>query len=175
MSKAADTLKLFTKDGWLRLEEDDKIYRASKLISKLVGIYGLSSLPNMSLEFPPDYDLLTTMGLYDADKNTIYINPRLFLVPSYKVNGKWVPTSHLIAKTIAHELRHAYQHQRARKLQRQIDYLYAYNLGYYGYGDNYIKVKKDANGKQLNYNEYQDQLVEAEAFGIETLLDPYLK
>lgn len=54
------------------------------------------------------------------------------------------------ADTIAHELWHAYQHERAMNPQSAKDYQYQYGF------ENYIRPDDD-------FTAYQDQLVEAEA------------
>ena len=61
-----------------------------------------------------------------------------------------------ILDTVAHEVRHAYQFQRAQNPKEEIDYLYAYNF------ENYI-TPYVTDGGYVNFTDYQDQLIEAEA------------
>lgn len=83
-------------------------------------------------------------GCYDPDSNTIYINQSSFDDPQE------------IVDTVAHEMRHAYQYERAQKLETYEDYLYAYNFV------NYISPYMSEDG-YVNFIDYQDQFVEAEA------------
>ena len=59
--------------------------------------------------------------------------------------------------TIAHELRHAFQHQKAMAPESALDMLYRVNF------DNYISPLPLGDGKFLFFADYQDQLVEVEA------------
>ena len=59
--------------------------------------------------------------------------------------------------TISHELRHAYQDQRAMNPETEMDYKYLANL------NNYVSPLFTETGECMLYIDYQDQLVEAEA------------
>lgn len=62
-----------------------------------------------------------------------------------------------LINTVAHELRHAYQEQRALNPETEMDYKYLTNLR------NYISPIFTENGDYILFTDYQDQLVEAEA------------
>lgn len=59
-------------------------------------------------------------------------------------------------KEVAHEARHVYQYQRACIGETRDDVLYAINFL------NYIEPVQ-VDGKYVNFNDYQNQLLEAEA------------
>lgn len=83
-------------------------------------------------------------GAFDPDRNVICINQNNFDDPEEIIN------------TIAHETRHAYQFQKAENPENYMDLLYAYNFA------NYISPYMDEDG-YVNFIDYQDQLIEAEA------------
>lgn len=84
-------------------------------------------------------------GAYKQWDNSIEINSRYFNNPKELVD------------TIAHEMRHAYQYQRAQLQETQVDLMYKCNF------ENYISPQKLADGKYLFFTDYQDQFIEAEA------------
>ena len=77
-------------------------------------------------------------GGYLADRNMLEVNEHMLY------------ENEEAADTIAHELWHAYQHERAKNPTSTKDYLYQYGF------DNYVRPEDD-------FSAYQDQLVEAEA------------
>ncbi len=77
-------------------------------------------------------------GGYSAATNTLEVNEHMLY------------ENEEAADTIAHELWHAYQHERAENPTSTKDYLYKYGF------DNYVRPEDD-------FSAYQDQLVEAEA------------
>lgn len=83
-------------------------------------------------------------GCYDPFDNSIWINRNNFDDPQE------------IVDTVAHEMRHAFQFERADKLETYEDFLYAYNFA------NYIVPEETEDGF-VNFLDYQDQLIEAEA------------
>ena len=180
MSQLESTLDLFAYSAWIGKSQSVKESRMRQLASKIAGMYGVAVVPQIKKGIPVSrlakgVDPANVMGLYAEDVKTIYLNPILYDDDVYEFSSptekEVLPSCHKAARTIAHEMRHAYQHQRARNPHGKTDYLYAYNLGYYNYGHNYIDPKSGG----LNYNEYQDQLVEAEAFGVEKQLQQNLK
>ncbi|MCR5461220.1 MAG: InlB B-repeat-containing protein [Acetatifactor sp.] len=172
-SKIASKLEMFRVKSWIGQPEDVRIEKVKDLAARIARLYGLSRVPNIVKGLPENCNPKHTLGVYKNGENTVYINPGLYN-DVFRLGRNYVAAGPMIAKTVAHELRHAYQYQRARNPQCRMDFLYGYNLGIYGYGG-YVKCKEDANGDVINYSEYQDQLVEAEAFGIETLVDFFLK
>ncbi|MCR5461218.1 MAG: InlB B-repeat-containing protein [Acetatifactor sp.] len=179
MSRISSTLDLFSERKWVGQSTYTKIKRVTMLTTALANLYGISNLPKVAKGLPADA-LEGDIGYYKAETNTIYLHPILYvddwLVIDRGTEIEEMPACHLLARTIAHELRHAYQFERACNPRSRIDYLFAYNYGFYGYGiNNYIDPITDVNGNPLNIIEYQDQIIEAEAFGVEKLLIPHLK
>ncbi|MCM1136095.1 MAG: hypothetical protein NC400_11025 [Clostridium sp.] len=73
-----------------------------------------------------------------------------------KINFNWLNDGKEMLNTIAHEVRHAYQNERAEKLETEMDKMYRFNL------DNYVRAEI-VDGKYVNFDAYEGQLVEAEA------------
>ena len=83
-------------------------------------------------------------GAYNNQTNTLELNRNILDKPKEVIN------------TIAHETRHAYQYQRACTGETREDVLYAINFL------NYVEPIQ-FEGNYVNFNEYQNQLIEAEA------------
>ena len=130
----------FSRTCWDELLEDEKIKRIDRLASTIADILGVEEKPQ--IEFYNSR--ICDCGAYDPDTNTIAINKANFINPAE------------IVDTIAHEMRHAYQFQRAKNPENYIDLLYAYNF------TNYINPYIDKDD-YVNFTDYQDQLIEAEA------------
>lgn len=105
-----------------------------------------------------------------SDKLDIKNPPKLLLFEDeWTHHGEFVPDRNLVringnilnepmevVETIAHEMRHAYQFQRAHIDETREDALYAYNF------EHYINPKQ-VEDKYINFIDYQNQLVDAEA------------
>lgn len=134
-------LNYFAEPTWEGLDIEDKKSVITGYIGNLTIGLDISKTPNVDIRpLPKNY-----CGAYNDKNNTIIINSALLDNPKE------------LAGTISHEMRHAYQHERAGKCETLQDALYKLNI------ENYIYPVKDEYGNWCNYNEYEDQLVEAEA------------
>ena len=132
----------FRPERWQELDLNQQKEAMTELAEYVQEVTGLENPP--TIEFynnPVDGDY----GGYMASTNTLSINEHMLY------------DSNEAADTVAHELWHAYQHERAMNPQSAKDYQYQYNF------DHYISPKRDMFGRFVNFTEYQDQLVEAEA------------
>ena len=82
-------------------------------------------------------------GAFNFQTNTLELNRNILSNPQEVVD------------TVAHEVRHGYQYQRACIGETRVDVLYAINFL------NYVNPVQ-IDGKYVNFNEYQNQLIEAE-------------
>jgi Zn-dependent peptidase ImmA (M78 family) len=98
-------------------------------------VLGLENPPNIEYYNEPEQG---NYGGYNPATNTLSINEYMLY------------DSNEAADTVAHELWHAYQHERAANPQTPKDFQYQFGF------DNYIRPGDDFDG-------YQSQLVEAEA------------
>lgn len=135
-----EVISKFCTENWEKLDVDAKKSLVNKFADLLGSQLDIQNRPAIVYYNSDPCDC----GCYDPDSNTIYINQRNFDDPNE------------IVDTVAHEMRHAYQYERALKLETYEDYLYAYNFV------NYISPYMSENG-YVNFVDYQDQLVEAEA------------
>ena len=130
-----DCLDDFKSDRWESLSLDEK-KRAMKDLSDYVkDVVGLENPPAIDYYYNPvegDY------GGYCDSNNMVIINEFMLYNNREAVD------------TVAHELWHAYQHQRARNPRTVKDFQYQFGF------DNYIRYEDDPIG-------YNDQMVEAEA------------
>ena len=129
------SLENFQNATWENLSTDEQKAAMSDLADYVKDIVGFENPPDIVYYNNPvegDY------GGYSPDTNTLSVNEYML----YDNNEA--------ADTIAHELWHAYQHERAMNPQSAKDYQYQYGF------DNYIRPEDD-------FTAYQDQLVEAEA------------
>ncbi len=137
-----NSLSSFEPEHWEEMDLDQQKEAMEGLAEYVQEITGLENPPKIEYYYNTvegDY------GGYSVDTNTLSIN-------EYMLHD-----SNEAADTVAHELWHAYQHERALNPQSAKDYQYQYNF------DHYIEPKQDLFGNYVNMNEYQDQLVEAEA------------
>lgn len=133
-------LNEFQSEHWKELSNKEKTDAIEELSEEISKILNLSNAPNIEY-----YEgNVSDCGCYDAHDNSIWINRNNFDDPQE------------IVDTIAHEIRHAYQLERAMKLETYEDFLYAYNYA------NYISPLLTEDG-YVNFTDYQDQLIEAEA------------
>lgn len=130
----------FEQSTWENLSEFERTAAIDNLKDILSDKLSLSEKPN--IEYFEDEK--NNCGCYVSGEHKILINKNTFENPSEVVN------------TVAHEMRHAYQYERANIGETYTDILYRYNFL------NYIYPKK-VNGKYVNFTDYQNQLIEAEA------------
>lgn len=129
------SLENFQSGTWENLSVDEQKAAMSDLADYVKDVIGFDNPPQIVYyNNPVDGDY----GGYSPSTNTLEVNEHML----YDNNEA--------ADTIAHELWHAYQHERAMNPQSAKDYQYQYGF------DNYIRPDDD-------FTAYQDQLVEAEA------------
>lgn len=133
--KLEESLENFKESEWKGMTLEEQKTSMEELADYVAGIIGLNHQPPIEYyysEVNGDY------GGYDHETNTL------------KINEYMLHDSKEAADTIAHELWHTYQYERADNPQSARDYQYQYNF------ENYIPPEL---GQEL----YENQLVEAEA------------
>lgn len=129
------SLENFDSSTWEGLSLDEQKAAMTDLADYVKDVIGFDNPPAIVYyNNPVDGDY----GGYSPGSNTLEVNEYMLY------------NNEEAADTVAHELWHAYQHQRANNPQSAKDYQYQYGF------DNYIRPEDDFAG-------YQDQLVEAEA------------
>ena len=129
------SLDSFQSDTWENLSIDEQKDAMNGLAEYVEEVIGFENPPEIVYyNNPVDGDY----GGYSAATNTLEVNEHMLY------------ENEEAADTIAHELWHAYQHERAENPTSTKDYLYQYGF------DNYVRPEDD-------FSAYQDQLVEAEA------------
>ena len=139
-----DIIELLQKikgSEWAYLDDAEKADTIEALSDKISELLGLRERPDISY--------------YDADKNDCGVYNQA--THSVELNRSLLNDPDELIDTIAHELRHAYQHQKAMIPESELDLLYRVNF------DNYISPLPLGDGKFLFFTDYQDQLVEVEA------------
>lgn len=136
-----NSLDYFNDINWEELSDAEKEAAVSQFAECLADKLEISETPEIS------FCRLSAghYGSYYPIINVIEINEELLDDPEELVD------------TIAHEMRHAYQHERSKKGETHMDALYQYNL------EHYVSVQRDKWGNAIYVNEYQNQLVEVEA------------
>lgn len=135
-----EVLSKFDKEHWDKLDYLDKTDVIYEFADLLYNKLEISSKPIIVFI----EDDMSNCGSFNVRTKVLKINDNYFNDPKE------------IIDTVAHELRHAYQHERAEKGETRNDMRYQLNF------ENYISPVF-YEGYCLNFNEYQDQLVEAEA------------
>lgn len=127
------SLSQFQEPSWNCLDMDEK----KECVQQFATLIG----ETLDLEHPPEIKYYTASqdecGEFDSKHNVVRINENNFDSPKE------------IVDTVAHEMRHAYQFQRSKKIENYQDFLYAYNF------EHYIPP--------TFFLDYQDQLIESEA------------
>lgn len=136
-----ELLNEFDDYKWEVLSQDEKIELVDQLVAKIAEKLGLEDIPEV-IYYDDDQ---SNCGYYYSGMNLLGINACELDNPKELVN------------TVAHELRHAYQEQRALNPETEMDYKYLANLS------NYISPLFTETGECILFADYQDQLVEAEA------------
>lgn len=134
-------LDRFGTAQWERLTDSEKVEAIKELAAVIGKKLGIEENPEIQFYNGRD----GSYGAYIPGENKIEINRNTMDDPKE------------IVDTVAHEMRHAYQHQRAGLQETWQDMLYKINF------ENYISPIPLADGKYLFFTDYQDQLVEAEA------------
>lgn len=125
----------FQSDKWDNLSIDEQKDAMSRLAEYVKDVIGFKNPPEIEYYNESDSG---DYGGYDPNANKL------------KVNEYMLYENEEAADTIAHELWHAYQYERAKNPSSTKDYLYQYGF------ENYVSPEDD-------FSAYQDQLVEAEA------------
>lgn len=134
-------LRYFEPETWERMDMEDKENVVRAFEGYLTEVLDLKRIPNIKYYYNASKN---DCGAYNPANNTILINKNLMDNPREVVN------------TVAHEAWHAYQHQRAKRPVTRKDAFYVVNF------ENYIRPKL-VDGKWVGFEEYESQLVEAEA------------
>lgn len=134
-------LDRFGAAQWERLTDSEKVEAIKELAAVIDKKLGIEENPEIQFYNGRD----GSCGAYVPGENKVEINRNTMDDPREVVD------------TVAHEMRHAYQHQRAGLQETWQDMLYKINF------ENYISPIPLADGKYLFFTDYQDQLVEVEA------------
>ena len=138
--KTQALLEEFKPNKWEAMNDSEKRSQIEK-ISKAIGEeLGIKDIPTVNISEGDD-----SYGFYDPQRNTITLNSLFLSGPIELVN------------TIAHEMRHAYQHMRADILETREDALYKVNY------ENYITPLPLPEGGWLFFTDYYNQYVEVDA------------
>jgi hypothetical protein len=124
----------FQENNWANMDLSGQKEQITGLYDYVTDVIGLESPPNIEYY----QGELGEYGGYNPDTNTLRINENM------------LHEADEAADTVAHELWHAYQHERASNPQSPKDFQYQFGF------DNYIRPGDD-------FDAYQSQLVEAEA------------
>ncbi len=133
-------LDKFDSAQWNELSDEERADAIKQFVAVLADRLGLDTAPNVAFFVGPQ----TLLGEYSHADNCVELNAMLLDQPDR------------LRTVIPHEMRHAYQYQKADSPKTWQDYLYRLNI------DNYISPVSLPDGKYLFYTDYQDQLVEAE-------------
>lgn len=129
------SLEKFEDSVWSNASLDEKKESMENLADYIRDIIPYDNPPQIEYYYNEDGG---DFGAFNAESNTL------------RVNEYTLEDSKEAADTIAHELWHAYQYERAENPQSPLDYQYQYNF------ENYIKP-------EYGIEAYEEQLVEAEA------------
>lgn len=137
----SDALARFQHDNWETLDIDERQDAIKDLVKCIANLLGIPDVPDVV--FLDDGD--NSCGFYSERGNYIGINEN------------YLDDANELIDTIAHETRHAYQHYRAELSETPQDEIYRFNF------EHYIAPEYDSEGYCVNYFDYYDQYIEAEA------------
>lgn len=129
------------RENWDILDEQDKKALCERFAIVLCEKLELEQLPKFKF-YSNEED--GNYGFYSSEDNTINLNTKYFYDANETIN------------TLAHEVRHYYQHCRAAICKTYTDELYKCNF------DNYIGLEF-IDGYCVNFWDYHNQFVEVEA------------
>ena len=136
-------LNQFDSPEWQDYTDHEKVSVIEQFVTALADRLDIKDVPEVAFfEGAP-----TSLGFFSSADNCVKINATLIDHPQ------------ILKEVIPHEMRHAYQYQRAELQETWMDVLYSINLS----PDNYISPVWLSDSTCLFYKDYQDQLVEAEA------------
>lgn len=141
IAELSEIISKFDENIWSDLSLEERIDIVKSAVEKISGKLELEEIPEV-IYFEDDP---SNCGYYYEGLNMLGINSCELDYPKELLN------------TISHELRHAYQRQRASNPETEMDYKYLANL------NNYISPLFTETGECILFTDYQDQLVEAEA------------
>lgn len=155
-SRLDDCLDSFTDHNWEERSLLDKKDAIESLKGYIQDVVGLNNPPEVVYYVKPDcFDY----GGYNDRTNTLQINT--YSLDQHAETPPGVNVAQEAADTVAHELWHAYQYQCAEHprsgAEGSIDFQRQFGL------KNYVRPVHDNTGRCINFEDYQDQLVEAEA------------
>ena len=129
------SLENFTSENWENLSIDEQKEQMTDLAQYIIDVTGLENPPKIEFYNNPEEG---DYGGFNRTTNTLSINEHML----YQNDEA--------ADTVAHELWHAYQYERASNPRTKMDYMYLENF------NDYITPSDDFEG-------YQSQLLESEA------------
>ena len=131
------------------LSTPERMKLSAEFAERLAKELGLKNLPSLSFHKMDE----STLGEYRHGDDKIVLNSEILQYP------------HLLRETIAHEMRHAYQWQRAENPSNVRDFLYSLNFA------NYVSPVVLPDGSWALGTDYEGQLVEADARAFEKIFD----
>lgn len=134
-------LEQFDSPEWSNYSDDEKLGIIEQFVTALADRLGINDVPEIAFF----EGAATSLGAFSPADNCVKINANLLNHPQ------------VLKEVIPHEMRHAYQHQRADIQETWMDLLYFINF------DNYISPIRLSDSTCLYFTDYQGQLVEAEA------------
>lgn len=134
-------LDLLDPSVWGDFSDEEKIGIIDQFVQALANDLDIINVPDVVFFDGPT----TSLGAFSPSDNCVKINATLLDRPD------------ILRNVIPHELRHAYQHQRADAQETWMDILYYINF------EHYISPVWLSDNTCLYYTDYYDQLVEAEA------------
>lgn len=151
--RLSKVIEKFKVSNWEDLDINAKLPVIKELIDAIGDELGLNKIPELVIAEDKD----DAYGAYDARNNSVTLN------------GNYLNNASELVNTIAHELRHAFQHMRAELLETWEDAIYKANF------DNYIYPVALPAGGWLFFTDYMDQYVEVEARVFANLLTEAMK
>lgn len=136
-----DILQKFNPENWEHMNDKERMSAVQDLARAIGDQLGIKKSPKIQVRD----DMGDSLGNYDPKAKTVNLNSRYFDKPADLVD------------TIAHEMRHAYQHERAEKGETREDLIYKNNFAFY------IEPLPLPNGDYIFFTDYYSQYVEAEA------------
>ena len=141
LNEVKEILDKFREEKWNTLSDEERIDVIEEFKQVIGEKLELRDIPNIVFfEAEPE-----DCGYYDFESNTIGIN-------SCELNN---PIA--LLNTISHEMRHAFQYDKSNHPENDKEKMYRLNFEFY------ISPVFTEDGECVNFLEYQDQFIEAEA------------
>lgn len=141
IAELSEVIESFDEKYWAGLSVEERMDIVNEAVDRISEKLELKEIPEVVF-FEDDP---SNCGYYYSGLNMLGVNSCELDTPKELLN------------TISHELRHAYQEQRALNPETEMDYKYLANL------NNYVSPLFTETGDCILFTDYQDQLVEAEA------------